>query len=248
MKPESSLLQSVDRALSILEFLAKGPSSVTEIGDALGIHKSTAFRMLATLEQKGFVTQEAERGKYRLGRTLVYLAEAVNVDSDLLQASRPVCKWLSEVTQETVNIAVLEKQEVVNIDQVIGSSGVVSMNWVGMRNPLSCTSTGKVLLAFSEPQQVSLLPCTQYSIRDLNIFKKQLEDIRQHGYGFSLEELELGLNAVAAPIFSSQGKSIASICISGPSYRVTQERIPELGELTKQAGLEISQRLGYKSL
>lgn len=248
MKQDTSLLQSVDRALSILEFLVKGPSSVTEIGDALGIHKSTAFRMLATLEQKGFVTQEQERGKYRLGRTLVYLAEAVNIDTDLLHASRPVCKWLSEVTQETVNVAVLEKNEVVNIDQVIGSSGVVSYNWVGKRNPLSCTSTGKVLLAFAESQKVSLEKCTEYSIDDLYFFHKQLEDIRQKGYGFTLEELEPGLNAVAAPIFSMTGGVVASLSVSGPSYRVTKERVPELGEITKKAGLEISQRLGYKGL
>jgi DNA-binding IclR family transcriptional regulator len=219
--------------------------SVTEIGDALDIHKSTAFRMLATLEQKGFVTQEEERGKYRLGRMLVYLAEAVNIDTDLLHASRPVCKWLSEVTQETVNVAVLEKHEVVNIDQVIGSSGVVSNNWVGKRNPLSCTSTGKVLVAFALRKSVSLDKCTEHSIDDLYAFHKQLEDIRQKGYGFTLEELELGLNAVAAPIYSMAGTAIAALSVSGPSYRVTKERIPELGELTKQAGLEISQKLGY---
>lgn len=245
MKQDTSLLQSVDRALSILEFLVRGPSSVTEIGDALGIHKSTAFRMLATLEKKGFVTQEQERGKYRLGRALVYLAESVSVDADLLQAARPVCKWLSEIIQETVNVAVLEKQEVVNIDQVIGTSGVVSYNWVGKRNPLSCTSTGKVLLAFAERQKVSLEKCTQHSIDDLPFFHRQLEEIRQKGYGFTLEELEPGLNAVAAPIYSMAGTAIAALSVSGPSYRVTKERIPELGELTKQAGLEISQKLGY---
>jgi IclR family transcriptional regulator, acetate operon repressor len=119
---------------------------------------------------------------------------------------------------------------------------------VGMRNPLSCTSTGKVLLAFSERQQVALQHCTENSVRDMHTFKQQLEEIRQCGYGYTLQELELGLNAVAAPIYSSQGKSIASICVSGPSYRVTKERVAELGELTKQAGLEISQRLGYKHL
>ena len=190
-KSEGPSLQSVDRALTILELLSKGPSSVTEIGDALGIHKSTAFRILATLEQKGFVTQEHERGKYRLGRMLVYLAAAVSVDADLLQVAKPICERLSEVTQETVNLAVLEKQEVVNIDQVIGASGVVSYNWVGKRNPISCTSTGKVLLAYLPQQEQKrflkrLQPCTERSIQDMNVLDKQLSEIRQKGYGYTL--------------------------------------------------------------
>lgn len=252
MTQDRSLLQSVDRALAILELLTKGPSSVTEIGEALGIHKSTAFRILATLEQKGFVTQEQARGKYRLGRTLVYLAGAVSIDTDLLQVSRPVCERLSEVTQETVNIAVLEKHEVVNIDQVIGASGVVSYNWVGKRNPISCTSTGKVLLAYLPQQEQKrflkkLEPCTERSIQDMNLLAKQLSQILDQGYGYTLEELEPGLNAVAAPVFSMTGIVIAALSVSGPSYRVTKERIPELGELAKQAALEISLRLGYKN-
>ena len=252
MKPESSLLQSVDRALTILELLSKGPSSVTEIGDALGIHKSTAFRILATLEQKGFVTQDEERGKYRLGRMLVYLASTITADLDLIKLAKPVSERLSELTQETVNIAVLEKQEVVNIDQVIGTSGVVSYNWVGKRNPVSCTSTGKVLLAFSSETERQRLvkkfePCTAHSIQDAQALIKQLEDIRQIGYGYTLEELELGLNAVAAPIFTFSGEVVAALSVSGPSYRVTKERIASLGQKTKEAGLEISQRLGYKT-
>jgi DNA-binding IclR family transcriptional regulator len=79
----------------------------------------------------------------------------------------------------------------------------------------------------------------------MNVLEKQLGNIRKNGYGFTLEELELGLNAVAAPIWSFKGEVVAAICISGPSYRLGKECIPELGELTKQAGLEISRKLGY---
>jgi IclR family transcriptional regulator, acetate operon repressor len=246
---DSSHIQSVDRALAILKHLARGAASVGEVAKALKIHKSTAFRLLATLEQHGFVSQEVERGKYRLGMTLVHLAATVTADLDLVRIARPICERLSESVQETVNIAVLEKTEVINIDQVIGSSAVVSMNWVGKRNPLSCTSTGKVLLAFA-PNTTELLkrlePCTKHSITNINVLEKQLVDIRKLGYGFTVEELELGLNAVAAPIWSFKGEVIAAVCISGPSYRLSQDRIPELGELTKQAGLEISEKLGFE--
>jgi IclR family transcriptional regulator, acetate operon repressor len=248
-------IQSVDRSLAILEHLASGPASVSEVGESLGIHKSTAFRLLATLEQRGFVSQEEERGKYRLGMTLVHLAASVTADLDLVRLARPICEQLSERVQETVNLAVLEKSfvlaksRVINIDQVIGSSAIVSMNWVGKRNPLSCTSTGKVLLAFL-PDARSYLgklePCTQHSITKATLLEKQLGDIRKHGYSFTIEELELGLSAVAAPVWSSTNEVIAAVCISGPSYRITKERISELGELTKKAGLEISGKLGWQ--
>jgi IclR family transcriptional regulator, acetate operon repressor len=252
----SNHIQSVDRSLAILQHLSRGSASVTELAEALSIHKSTAFRLLATLEQHGFVSQEAERGKYRLGMTLVHLAATVTADLDLVRIARPICEKLSESVQETVNIAVLEKTpvsettKVINIDQVIGSSAIVSMNWVGKRNPLTCTSTGKVLLAFATTRDLSLKelePCTKYSVTKMRVLEKQLGAIRNCGYGFTVEELELGLNAVAAPIWSFKGEVIAAICISGPSYRLSKERIPIVGKLTKQAGLEISEKLGYKT-
>jgi IclR family transcriptional regulator, acetate operon repressor len=249
VKQDKAAIQSVDRSLAILEHLSKGASSVTELARALDIHKSTAFRLLATLEARGFVTQEAERGKYRLGMTLVHLAATVTADLDLVRLARPICEMLSEAAQETVNLAVLEQNEVINLDQVIGSSAIVSVNWVGRRSPLSCTSTGKVLLAFLPSATKSLKKleaCTEYSVTDVKQLEQQLEDIRKYGYGFTTEELELGLNAVAAPIWSAKNEVIAAVCISGPSYRITKERIPELGELTKKAGLEISEKLGFK--
>lgn len=249
VKQDKAAIQSVDRSLAILEHLSGGASSVSEVAEALGIHKSTAFRLLATLETRGFVTQEAERGKYRLGMTLVHLAATVTADLDLGRLARPICKALSETAQETVNLAVLEQNQVINIDQVIGSSGVVSVNWTGRRNPIHCTSTGKVLLAYlpdTKKYLENLEPCTKYSVTDAKKLEEQLGDIHTHGYGFTIEELELGLSAVAAPIWSAKNDVIAAVCISGPSYRITKERITELGELTKKAGLEISEKLGFK--
>jgi IclR family transcriptional regulator, acetate operon repressor len=249
VKQDGPAIQSVDRSLAILEHLSQGSQSVTELARALAIHKSTAFRLLATLEARGFVTQEGERGKYRLGMTLVRLAASVTADLDLVRLARPICELLSETAQETVNLAVLEGNEVINLDQVIGSSAVVSVNWVGKRSPLGCTSTGKVLLAFlpdTKKYLKNLEPCTEHSITQAETLEQQLEDIRHYGYGFTIEELELGLSAVASPIWSAKNEVNAAVCISGPSYRITEERIPELGELTKKAGLEISEKLGFK--
>ncbi len=248
----TSHIQSVDRALSILEFLSKyGESSVTEIAENMQVHKSTVFRLLATLELRGFVTQETDRGKYRLGLGLVHLASAVTADFELIRLAKPICEQLCNTTQETVNLGVLEQDYVLNIDQVIGTANVVTYNWVGQRNPINCTSTGKVLLAFlSEKVQRQALitssKCTPNSHTDARELLKELQKIKETGYAFTLEELELGLNAVAAPIFDSTGKAIAAVSISGPSYRLGEAQIHEFGSLAKQAGLKISGKLGYQ--
>ena len=251
---DKASVQSVDRALAVLEYLGRfGNASVTELAGALEIHKSTASRILATLEARRFVEQESSRGKYRLGFAIVHLAGAVTEDLELVRLARPICKRLSEETQESVNISVLEQGGVMNIDQVIGSASVVSHNWVGQRNALNCTSTGKVLLAFmpdTELERSLKLPfkrCTEHSVLDANELKQHLYEVRQIGYAYTTEELELGLNAIAAPIYSLTGKVIAALSLSGPSYRLKRENIPNLGEATKQAALDISKRLGYRT-
>jgi DNA-binding IclR family transcriptional regulator len=129
---------------------------------------------------------------------------------------------------------------------------VVSFNWLGRRDPINCTSSGKVLLAFLPKQQKNDLAkygfsnCTQHSYSDPTQLETQLELIRQRGYGYTLEELELGLNAVAAPIFDQNAAVIASICVSGPSYRLSETKIHAVGKLTQQAAQQISEKLGFR--
>ena len=247
-------VQSVDRALTIMEILSeRGWSSVGEVAERLDIHKSTASRLLNTLAQRGFVEQEAARGRYRLGFGLVHLASAVTADLDLARLARPVCEQLSQQTQETVNIAVLDRDEVVNIDQVIGSSSVVSVNWLGRRNPLHCASTGKVLLAFlPDALQARLLRpplerLTEHTITDLTQLKRHLGEVRRVGYAVTREELDLGMNAVAAPVRTHDERVVAALSVAGPSYRMAQARLPELGELTQQAARQLSAQLGFQA-
>ena len=251
VEPSNTTVQSVDRALTILSYLAdNGSSGVTEVAKALEIHKSTASRLLATLAAHGFVEQEGR--KYRLGIGIVRLAGTVTADLELIRLARPVCKRLSETVQETVNLSILDGDEVINIDQVIGTASVVSVNWVGRRSPLNCTSTGKVLLAFASPDErhrlfrKPLKRCTQHSVLKFEVLEKQLSDVRNLGYSYTSEELELGMNAVAAPIFSFEGEVTAALSISGPSYRMTDTRIPGLGDAAKQAANEISVGLGFQ--
>ena len=124
-----------------------GEAGVTEIAGELGVHKSTAFRLVATLEAHRLVEQDGDRGKYRLGVGILRLAGATTARLDLVQEARPICRRLAADTGETVNIAVLSESSALYLDQVAGSSALQPHNWVGQHIPLHATSNGKVLLA-----------------------------------------------------------------------------------------------------
>ena len=141
-------VQSVDRALSILEVLARtGEAGVTEIAGQLSVHKSTAFRLMATLESHRLVEQTGDRGRYRLGVGILRLAGATTARLDLVQEARPICRQLAADTGETVNVAVLADGSALYLDQVAGTSALQPHNWVGQHIPLHATSNGKVLLS-----------------------------------------------------------------------------------------------------
>lgn len=247
-----ALVQSVDRAVTVLEVLARrGEIGVTEIAGELGVHKSTAFRLLGALENRGLVEQPGLRGKYRLGFGVVRLAGAMTSHLDLTQQSRPVCEELAAELGETVNVAVSGEGVAVNIDQVRGSSAVVTQNWVGRRTPLHATSNGKVILAYmsfvelNDQLRNTLEQFTPKTITDPKMLRAQLREVRERGFAAAVEELEIGLNAVAAPIRSMAGEVVASVSASGPSYRLTEDSITEAGEYVAKAGEKISERMGY---
>ena len=147
-------VQSVDRAVSVLEILAqRGEAGVSEVAADIGVHKSTAFRLLAALEERELVEQTQERGKYRLGFGILRLASAVPGQLDVTQQARAVCEQLAAQLGETVNIAVRRSHFVVNIDQARGPSAVATHNWVGELTPLHATSSGKVLLALHDTRR-----------------------------------------------------------------------------------------------
>lgn len=249
------VIQAVDRAVSILEILARrGPTRVTEVAGELGIHKSTAFRLLSTLEARGLVEQETGRGRYRLGFGIVRLAGGATVRLEFQQYSRPICLRLAEETGETVNMAIRDGRHAINIEQVMGSSAVTTVNWVGQRTPLHATSSGKVFLAhLPEPELAGLLagPLERFTpgtVVDPARLAAQLDRVRAHGYAYTVEELEVGLNAVAAPIRASDGTVVAAVSVSGPSYRIAPERVADLGELVKIAARALSQHIGFFGL
>ena len=247
----SAGVQSVDRALSILEVLARvGEAGVTEIAGELDVHKSTAFRLVATLEQHRLVEQTGDRGKYRLGVGVLRLAGATTARLDLVQEARPICRQLAADTGETVNIAVLSESSALYLDQVAGSSALQSHNWVGQHIPLHATSNGKVLLSGLDQKGLDAilgkLPTyTPATITRTPKLRDELERVREQGYAVAVDELEEGLTAIAAPVRNAHGDVVASMSVSGPTFRLPDDRVEDVIRLLVEAVAEVSHRLGW---
>lgn len=245
-------LQSVDRALQVLELLATwGAGGVSELAAEIGVHKSTAFRLLGALEARDLVEQTAERGKYRLGFGLVRLARRVNIQLEITEQARTLTEKLAHKVGESINVAVLRENFVVNVVQSRGQASVASHNWIGQLTPLHATSSGKVLLAHLDPASRAdligqgLERFTANTHTDPALLENELSMVVERGHATTYGELEVGLNAVAVPVRGEDGSVIAALSASGPAYRLTPERIAEILGQVQTAGTELSRRLGH---
>ncbi len=248
-------VQSVDRAITVLEILARrGEAGVSEVAGEIDVHKSTAFRLLGALEGRGLVEQAEDRGKYRLGFGLIPLAGAVSDRLDVTRQGRAVCARLASELGETINLAVLQEHRAVNVDQARGPSTVSTHNWIGRLTPLHCTSSGKVLLAhLPAARRAALLAAsgmerlTARTVTTATGLDAELDAVAARGYAVAVEEYEVGLNAVAAPVRDRSGDVIAALSVSGPSYRLTEERLADLVAPLTAGAAEISTRMGWFS-
>ena len=245
-------MQSVARAVRVLELIAQeGELRVTDLGRGLGVHKTTASRLAATLAAGGLIERDPVTDRYRLGFGLIRLVGAAMASIDLVRTAHPVLEELAERTHETVNIGVLSGDGVVYVDQVSSAHLVGTTNWVGRRTPLHSSSSGKVFLAhMPEPERQRFLAqpleaLTGRTVTDPERLRRELKEIRVRGYATILDELEQGLSAVAAPVRQSSGEVVAALSVSGPSFRVRSIDLPRLGRLTIDAAGAVSWRLGY---
>lgn len=248
-----ALVQSVDRAIAVLELLAgQGESGITEIAGRLGVHKSTASRLVSVLESRGLVEQLGQRGKYVIGFGVVRLAGAALARMDLASVGGPICQALAERIGETVNIAVLDGAAAINVTQARSSAAISAQNWVGQRTPLHATSSGKVFLGhLDEDGRSRLLPdpltgYTSHTLTDPAALTAALDRVPSDGYAATFEELEIGLNAVAVPVFAAGGGLAAAISASGPAFRLPRRRTREIVGALAAAASELSVRLGYQ--
>lgn len=242
-------VQSVDRAITVLELLAdRGEAGTGELAAALDVHTSTAFRLLGELAEHGLVEQVGDRGTYRPGFALIPLANRVAERLEITTHARPVCQELAAWLGETVTIAIPNRGRAVNVEQARGTSIVTACNWLGRSTPLHNTSTGKVLLAgaAADPDTLAaeLAPGTRLPPGALHALAEELARVSTRGYAWALEEYEPGLHAVAAPVRDHDDAVVAAVSVSGPAYRLPAERLERITPDVVAAGREISRRIG----
>jgi DNA-binding IclR family transcriptional regulator len=245
--------QSVDRALQLLLLFEEVNQEhrVGEMAAMLGVDKSTVSRLAATLVERGFLERAPGSEAFRLGPELGRLGMlAVGGSHNLVELARGPMERLAEKTTETVNLAVLEDHQVINIAQIDGPHLVGVGDWTGWKTEPHTVANGKVLLAFAEggfedlPLEDPLEAFTEQTITSVEDLRFKLERVRVEGWASTLGELEEGFNGVAVPVFDASGRCLAALSASGPVYRMTPERLPEVAALCKEAAEEIGVRLG----
>lgn len=252
-----NMVKSVGRALDIITLVSakKGGLGVTEIAKHIDINKSSVYRILATLAQYGYIEQDTETGRYKLGYKFLDISSKLLESIDLRAEASPFLLELERETNEVIHLVVWDQGEVVYIEKLEGNETLRMHSKVGKRAPMHCTSVGKAILAHL-PINVVLeiierkgLPMhTDKTITDKDEFLQELIRVKQRGYALDLEENEYGITCIAVPIFDHLGKVVASVSISGPTMRMTDERIDQLKVKMLAAGKEISARLGYVNI
>ncbi len=249
---DGNAVRSVDRAAALLLALGEssGEAGVTELARRLGLHKSTASRLLATLQRRGLVEQDEESGKYRLGLVVIRLAERAERTLDLKGIAYPELERLARATRETVSIGILEGDAYLTVAQVDGPNMVACPDWTGRTSPLHCTASGKVLLAALAERDVlriarpGLAARTDRTITTLETLMEELAKVRRRGFATAFSEWIAGTNAIAVPVLDARGRVIASVGVWGPSFRITPARVAELVTHARAAAAAITTRLG----
>ncbi|MFW6264969.1 MAG: IclR family transcriptional regulator [Bacillota bacterium] len=251
-KPEQ-LVQSIDRAFDIIEKLVEADRSlgVTDISNSLGLHKSTVYRLLATLVYRGYVDQD-EYNRYKVGLKLFEVGGTVLNKMDLRKKIKPYLIKLQKECKETIHLGILDNMEVVYIDKEETNETIRMYSEVGRRVAAYCTSLGKVLLAFSDidikeklKDQV-FIKYTDTTISNLQELEQHLLEVKRQGYAIDNEEQELGIRCIGAPIFNYNQQIIAAFSIAGPTNRMTEEKVEELKNKVLKYSRIISSLFGHK--
>lgn len=251
----SESIRAVERALDVLMcFTNQTPElTMTQISDLIGINKSTVHRLLATLEGKRFVERDAVTGFYKPGIRLLQMAFLTMENNDLRRLAAPFLHNLCNQFRENVNLSILDGADVVYVDAIESSQRVKLAAAPGQRLPAFCTASGKAILAFLPEENIKHIlergmpGYTQNTLTSPELFFENIRQVRELGFAISIQEFEDGINAIAAPICN---QPIASISIAGPAYRLTRERMLEIGPdllvTAKNIAMEVERTLNLE--
>ena len=251
MEQEFQSTPTVERAAQLLALVldpdAEAERGLGELAAAAELPKSTASRLLATLEQHGLVEQEGERGGFRPGPVIQRHAGRAR-EQRLREAAEGPMAVLAEHTGETINLAVAGDGGVHHVAQTDGRHYLGTTQWIGRNVPYHCTANGKVLLAYraAQPPAGPLEALTSRTVVDRRVLDMQLAAVRDDGFAVAAEELELGLSAVAAPVFDSGGGVVAALSVSGPTLRLSPRRVAELRPIVIKQARALSEALGHR--
>ena len=222
-----------------------------EIAKLSGLPVSTVHRFLVNLESGGFLSRD-NTGNYHLGVACVFLGAAAREQLDIRTVSLPHLHILNHRTRETVHLTVRHHASAVYIEKLDSPQPLRIHSRIGASVPLHCSAVGKILLAYmSEPErdkllsQLELQRFTENTVGSIQELQTQLARVRKNGYASDLEEHELHVRCIAAPIWDHAGGVNASLSVTGPAFRMSSARLREIAPLVRQAGMEISRELGY---
>lgn len=245
-------VKSAERVLEIFELLKDYPEGLTmkEIGESLGYAASSAFGLVRTLAEQGYLL-ENDNKRYTLGAKLIQLGAYASSYLDINKIAAPVLKRLMETLKETVFMAVLSGEEIVYVAKVDNYRSISTNARLGGRKPIYCTGLGKAFLTFMDEEErrelverLRFVPMTEHTITRKEDLYEQLSRFKEQGYAIDNEEIEVGLWCAAAPIFNSRGEMEAAVSVSGPTERMKGNK-DMIVSLLLEATREISEKLGY---
>jgi IclR family transcriptional regulator, acetate operon repressor len=236
--PRAHGTAAIDRGADLLVRVLESeePVALTELASAAGLPKSTASRLVSALERRGLIEQDGERGRLRPGPAILRVAERSMLERSIVELSKPALDALADATGETINLAVPGLEGVEHIAQVDSRHFLGAGQWLGRSVGYEHSANGKVFAAFGRA------PATAAGAAA----NRELQAVRRDDFATSIDELETGLAAIAAPVRGARGEVMAALSISGPTLRMTPARIEELNPILTSEARTLSRRLGHR--
>ena len=252
--PSTGRLSSVTSALLVLKVFSADEAEIgiSSLAKRLGLAKSTVHRLAVTLASEGFLEQNPENGRYRLGLALFGLGALVRQRMDVSNQARPLLGALRDKTQEGVHLAILAQTSIIYLYNLETSQAIGIRSYIGTRKPAFCTCEGRAMLAFGPPEVVEavidegLTARTPKTNTDVAALRRTLDEVRQSGYAIDDEESEVGMRGIGAPIRDISGKVVAAVGLAGPIQRLTKKDLRGLAPQVIATADAISARLGFR--
>jgi IclR family KDG regulon transcriptional repressor len=251
-----SKVQTIDRTLDLIELLAtsKDGLGVTEIGQRIGLHKSTVFRLLQALSARGYIEKDPKTSTYKLGLKFIEISGLYIKKLELKTEALPFMRKLAEIVGQPVHLAILDGHEVIYIEKVELVNNIRMYSQIGRRAPAYCSAIGKILLTgLSSDRLRELLETIRFEQYTPNTIlspvelEKEIRKVAAEGWAVDNEEHEPNIRCIAAPVYDYTGKMIASVSVSGENRVIRPERDAEIAGYVVETAREVSRRMGCVS-